>query len=194
MLSEWKQRPPKVRVSPWMRGALVNRLLLRRIAVSSVILLMLLGTFDAMAQRKSQPRPQATTKKSAHRQTKRKPPQSTSKSTDKDTTQSGAATTNAIPVPSSPTKEYIYAGGKLIATEEPANNPAPAISSLSPTSGSAGTSVTVTGSNFTGASSVTFNGTSASSFTVNSSTQITATVPTGATTGLISLTTAGGTL
>lgn len=44
-------------------------------------------------------------------------------------------TPNVIPPASSPTKEYIYAGGKLIATEEPANNPAPTISSLSPASG-----------------------------------------------------------
>ena len=69
---------------------------------------------------------------------------------------------------------------------------APTISSFSPTSGPVGTSVTISGTNFTGASSVKFNGTSAS-YTVNSSTQITATVPSGATTGPISVTNSSGT-
>jgi hypothetical protein len=55
-----------------------------------------------------------------------------------------------------------------------------------------GTLVTITGTNFTGATSVTFNGTSAT-FTVNSATKITATVPTGATTGKITVTTPSGT-
>jgi hypothetical protein len=56
---------------------------------------------------------------------------------------------------------------------------APAISSLGTTSGSTagGTSVVITGTNFTGTSSVTFGGIPAASFTVNSGTQITATTP-----------------
>jgi hypothetical protein len=58
----------------------------------------------------------------------------------------------------------------------------PSISSLSPGNGGVGTSVVITGSNFTDATGVDFNGTGAS-FTVNSATQITATVPAGATTG-----------
>ncbi len=70
--------------------------------------------------------------------------------------------------------------------------PAPTISGFSPASGGAGSSVTITGSNFTGATSVKFNGQSAS-FTVNSSTQITATVPNCSSSGTISVTTAGGT-
>jgi IPT/TIG domain len=69
---------------------------------------------------------------------------------------------------------------------------APTITSFSPSSGNVGTSVTITGAAFTGATSVTFNGTSAT-FTVNSATQISATVPPAATTGPISVTTAGGT-
>jgi uncharacterized protein (TIGR03437 family) len=68
----------------------------------------------------------------------------------------------------------------------------PTVSGFSPTSGSVGTSVTISGSNFTGASAVRFNGTSAS-FTVNSASQITATVPSGASTGPISVTTSAGT-
>ncbi len=70
--------------------------------------------------------------------------------------------------------------------------PAPTITSFSPTSGAVGASVTINGTNFTGATAVKFNGTSAS-FTVNTSIMITATVPAGATTGKISVTTPGGT-
>ena len=69
----------------------------------------------------------------------------------------------------------------------------PTVTGFSPTSGPIGTSVTITGTGFTGVTAVKFNGTSATAFTVNSSTQITATVPTGATTGTISVTTAQGT-
>jgi len=65
----------------------------------------------------------------------------------------------------------------------------PVITSFTPTSGAAGTSVVITGTDFTGATQVTFNGTLAPTFTVNSSTQITVTVPTGATTGPIGVTT-----
>ena len=71
-------------------------------------------------------------------------------------------------------------------------NPPPAVWAFSPTNGAAGTNVVITGTNFTGATSVTFNGTGAL-FTVNSNSQISATVPAGAGTGFISVTTAGGT-
>jgi len=56
-----------------------------------------------------------------------------------------------------------------------------------------GTTVTITGTNFTGATSVKFNGVAAT-FTVNSATQITATVPAGATTGKIEVVTPSGTV
>ena len=71
--------------------------------------------------------------------------------------------------------------------------PLPTITSFSPTSGPVGTSVSILGTNFTGATAVTFGGAAATSFIVNLSTQITATVPTGATTGPIAVTTPGGT-
>lgn len=60
--------------------------------------------------------------------------------------------------------------------------PAPTVSGISPTSGPAGTSVTISGSGFSGATGVTFNGVPAS-FTVASPSSITTTVPAGATTG-----------
>jgi uncharacterized repeat protein (TIGR03803 family) len=67
----------------------------------------------------------------------------------------------------------------------------PTIASFSPTSGPVGTSVSINGTGLTQATRVAFNGTSAS-FTVNSDILITATVPTGATTGKIAVTTKGG--
>jgi nucleoside phosphorylase len=72
---------------------------------------------------------------------------------------------------------------------------APVITSFTPGNNScvSGTVVTITGSNFSGAgvpavTGVFFNGIAASSYTVNSATQITATLPAGFTTGLISVT------
>jgi photosystem II stability/assembly factor-like uncharacterized protein len=70
--------------------------------------------------------------------------------------------------------------------------PAPSIASFTPTSGPVGTLVTVNGSNFGGASAVTFGG-APSSYTVLSSSQIRATVPPNAATGRVTVTTAGGT-
>lgn len=69
--------------------------------------------------------------------------------------------------------------------------PAPTIESFAPASGRVGTTVTINGTNFTDATVVTFNGVSAA-FAINSDTKITATVPTGATTGKIRVTTLGG--
>ncbi|MFZ1008570.1 MAG: choice-of-anchor tandem repeat GloVer-containing protein, partial [Candidatus Sulfotelmatobacter sp.] len=67
---------------------------------------------------------------------------------------------------------------------------APFVESV-PTSGKVGAAVIILGNNLTGATSVTFNGTAAT-FTVARRTEITATVPTGATTGAIEVTTAKG--
>ena len=69
----------------------------------------------------------------------------------------------------------------------------PKLTSFSPGSGIVGTSVTITGSGFTDVTAVKFNGHAASTWTRDSSTQVTAMVPLGATTGKISVTTAGGT-
>jgi serine protease len=70
--------------------------------------------------------------------------------------------------------------------------PAPTISGFSPASGGVGSSVTITGSNFSGATSVKFNGQSAS-FSVITASQINATVPSCSSSGTVSVTTAGGT-
>jgi hypothetical protein len=63
----------------------------------------------------------------------------------------------------------------------------PSITSFTPTSGNAGSVITITGSNLTGTTSVSFGGTPASSFTVVNATTITATVGNGST-GNVSLT------
>jgi uncharacterized repeat protein (TIGR03803 family) len=63
-----------------------------------------------------------------------------------------------------------------------------------PTSGMVGTAVIILGNNLTGATSVTFNGTPAKFTVVSSSTEIKTTVPSGATTGKVKVTTASGTL
>jgi hypothetical protein len=71
-------------------------------------------------------------------------------------------------------------------------NTVPTINGFAPTSGLVGDSITINGTNFITPSEVRFNGTGAS-FTLNSTTQIVATVPSGATTGPISVTTTDGT-
>ncbi|GEM_PF-1150544 len=71
----------------------------------------------------------------------------------------------------------------------------PAISSVNPASGSpaGGTSVVLTGSNFTGTTAVTLGGAAATSFTVDSATQITAVTPAHATGAVdVVVTTPGG--
>jgi DNA/RNA endonuclease G (NUC1) len=71
-------------------------------------------------------------------------------------------------------------------------NPPPAIFAFSPATGSASNTVVITGTNFSAASAVAFNGAIAP-FTVDSGVQITATVPTNAGSGFVSVTTPSGT-
>jgi uncharacterized repeat protein (TIGR03803 family) len=68
----------------------------------------------------------------------------------------------------------------------------PQVLSFTPPSGPVGTAVTITGVSLTQATKVTVGGVKAVTVTVNSDTQITATVPTGAKTGKIGITTRGG--
>jgi len=88
-----------------------------------------------------------------------------------------------------------------ITVEEPGGNLlsplnfriSPSISSFTPSSGPVGTKVVITGVSLSQASAVKFGGVAATGFTVNSDTQVTATVPTGAKSGKIAITTPGGT-
>ncbi|MES4890999.1 IPT/TIG domain-containing protein [Streptomyces sp. NPDC096012] len=71
----------------------------------------------------------------------------------------------------------------------------PVVTGVAPTSGptSGGTTVTLTGTGFTGATAVTFAGVPATSFTLNSATQITAVTPAGAVgAAVVTVTTPGG--
>ncbi len=73
--------------------------------------------------------------------------------------------------------------------------PAPTVTGVSPSSGPAAgaTSVTITGTNLTGATAVKFGTTASGSFTFNSATQITATSPAGSGKVDVTVTTPGGT-
>ncbi|MCL5260870.1 MAG: IPT/TIG domain-containing protein, partial [Gammaproteobacteria bacterium] len=100
------------------------------------------------------------------------------------TTTSGTGTVNVTvttPGGTSNTKQFTFV-------------PAPTVTIVSPTSGPehGETTVTVTGSNFTGATAVKFGTTSATSFNVDSATQITAVSPVGTGTIDIRVTTPGG--
>jgi hypothetical protein len=71
--------------------------------------------------------------------------------------------------------------------------PTPSVMTVSPTSGppSGGTSVTITGNSFTGATSVSFGAIPATTFTVNSNTSITATAPAGTAGSRVDITVTG---
>ena len=71
--------------------------------------------------------------------------------------------------------------------------PPPVITSFNPTTGAAGTSVTITGTGLGGATAVRFNGALQPTITNNTSTSLTVAVPDNATTGTVTVTTAGGT-
>lgn len=66
----------------------------------------------------------------------------------------------------------------------------PVLTSISPNSGPVGTAVTLTGTSFVGTTGISFNGTLAQTFAVTNATTATATVPAGATSGPVTLTTA----
>ena len=83
------------------------------------------------------------------------------------------------------------AGG--MATSKAKFTVVPEVTSFTPTNGPTGTSVTITGNSFTGTTKVTFGGVAATSYKAKSDTTVDALVPTGAVTGPIAVTTAGGT-
>jgi hypothetical protein len=90
--------------------------------------------------------------------------------------------------------EFIAQETVTITVTTPGDGASPMITSISPTSGPVGTVVSISGSNFNDVSGVSFNGLPALSFTVESASSIKATVPGGATSGKISVTTNGGTV
>jgi len=83
------------------------------------------------------------------------------------------------------------AGG--IATSKDKFAVVPSIGSFTPASGPVGTSVTISSHSFTGTTEVTFGGVAATSYKAVNDTTVDALVPTGAVTGPIAVTTAGGT-
>ena len=106
------------------------------------------------------------------------------------------ATTITATVPAGATSATIAVttpGGSVTSATSFTVIAAPTITSFTPTTATTGATVTLTGTNFTGATAVSFNGAVATTFTVVSATTITATVPSGASSGTISVTTAGGT-
>ncbi|MDO7876857.1 CARDB domain-containing protein [Hymenobacter sp. ASUV-10] len=108
----------------------------------------------------------------------------------------GSATQLTVTVPTGATTGQIAvttASGTALSTNSFVVLVPPTISSFTPTSGAVGTSVTLTGTGFTGATAVAFNGTAATTFTVVSATSITATVPASASTGPLTVTTPSGT-
>jgi hypothetical protein len=96
---------------------------------------------------------------------------------------------------------WLFGGNKYVSGSSGESNdlwsfalpvPAPVISSFAPSIAAEGDTVTITGTNLTGATAVTFGGTAAASFTIVNSTTISAQVGIGAS-GSISVTTPGGT-
>ena len=71
---------------------------------------------------------------------------------------------------------------------------APTINDFTPAAGPVGTTVTITGTYFTASTTVAFNGVAATGVAVASATTLTATVPSGATTGPLTVGTSGGTV
>ncbi len=76
---------------------------------------------------------------------------------------------------------------------EETNTCTPTLTGISPTSGASGTTVTLTGSFLTGATSVSFGGTAGSSITVVSASEVTIVAPTGSGSVLVTVTTPQGT-
>jgi hypothetical protein len=106
------------------------------------------------------------------------------------TVNSDTAITAAVPAAASTGKIAVVVSG-IVARSSTPFYVVPTISSFSPTSGTVGTSVAITGTGFTHATKVLFAGIAAT-YTVASPTMINATVPSGAATGKITVRTAGG--
>ena len=105
---------------------------------------------------------------------------------------SATSITFVVPKTSTGRISVITPGGTALSVTPFTFIAAPIITSFTPTSGGAGTKVTIKGTKFTGATAVKFSGVAATSFTVASAKTITAIAPKTAT-GKVSVTTPGGT-
>jgi hypothetical protein len=116
----------------------------------------------------------------------------TSFTVDSDT--SITAVAPATEAPDTATVRVVTPGGTsaVAAADRFTYLPAPTVTSFTPHAGAVGTVVTITGTHLSGATRVTFGGRPALFF-ADSGTKISAKVPTGAKTGRIRVTTAGGT-
>jgi hypothetical protein len=85
-----------------------------------------------------------------------------------------------------------YGGGTVFVMDLGLPKPLPHVGTINPQAGSVGQQVLLFGAGMLGTTSVSFNGTPATTFTVPSGQGIWATVPTGATTGPITVTTPNG--
>lgn len=105
-----------------------------------------------------------------------------------------SASSIRVLVPSGATTGRIHAANEADNTTSPIDFAlAPRLVTLAPARGVPGSTVTLAGENFTGATAVRFGGVVAVDFSVDSDTQITATIPSAAPTGKISVTTPIGT-
>ncbi len=85
-------------------------------------------------------------------------------------------------------------GGAIFSLDFGLPKPRPSIAQLVPASGSVGQKILLWGSHLLGATAVTFNGVPAADYHVNSTQALAATVPAGATSGPVTVTTANGTV
>jgi uncharacterized repeat protein (TIGR01451 family) len=105
----------------------------------------------------------------------------------------GTATQITAYVPASATSGPIVVSAPAGAVQTNGFVVLPLITSFSPTKGPPGTVVTINGYGFSGTPTVAFNGAGSGSVTLVNSGQLTATVPSSATSGLITVTTSAGT-
>jgi len=111
------------------------------------------------------------------------------------TATAGTQISAAVPTTSTGSYDIVVtssAGSYTTSSNFTLTGDAPVITSFTPTNGARGMSVTLTGANFTGATSVKFNGVAASFQTPTSSTQLITTAPGNATTGPIAVANASG--
>jgi hypothetical protein len=109
-----------------------------------------------------------------------------------DTASSSGRITVSFVAPNLQTVEFVSGGGIFNFTPVAVAS-APTISSFTPTSGIAGTSVTLTGSYFTGTTRVTIGGSPVDTFSVISDSSMTLVTPIGSASGTIAVTNASGT-